>query len=79
THCYCCALASERAVFAIIILCDLRREISHVQIFLQMPGHGLDSWVIKSGAIVLFCEDECENVVGEAKGKAKAVARERKR
>ena len=49
--------------------CPVLSEINDVQIFLQTPGLGLNSCVTKLGALVLFCEEERENVVEEAKAK----------
>lgn len=43
------------------------------QLFLY---HGIP-WYTKIGALVLFCEDERENVVEEAKAKATARGKER--
>ena len=49
--------------------CPVLSEINDVKIFLQTPGLGLDSCATKLGALVLFCEEERENVVEEAKAK----------
>jgi len=45
------------------------RQVNDVQIFLQNPKHGLDSCASKLWAFVVFCKEEREKVVEEAKAK----------
>jgi len=45
------------------------RQVNDVQIFLQKPKHSLDSCTSKLWAFVVFCKEEREKVVEEAKAK----------